>query len=236
MKFFAAFVLLLAVSVSAGASDDRDLTDAALLQLGLARSSLLQTVAAMSGRHLLVDYKGSDPIGADTVGNGKARSVVNLSVNPKLAAAPATYTAAAPVMAASTMATAAYAPTMSLAFTPAVTAYGASAPVSAPFGESAPSVEGRRLLVDYKGSDPIGSDTKGNGASLSGKSYANAVFKMAPAASPTAAPVSTGGPVPLSTILYSAVPTASKITLATAPTTAPGATAAPSLGGRRLLA
>lgn len=44
---------------------------------------------------------------------------------------------------------------------------------------------------------------------LAGKSYANAVYKMAPAASPTAAPVSAGGPVPLSTILYSSVPTVS---------------------------
>ena len=40
-------------------------------------------------------------------------------------------------------------------------------------------------------------------------SYANPVFKAAPAASPTAAPVAAGGPVPLSTILYSSVPTVS---------------------------
>ena len=40
----------------------------------------------MSGRQLLVDYKGSDPVGADTLGNGKSQSVVNLAVNPKLAA------------------------------------------------------------------------------------------------------------------------------------------------------
>lgn len=74
-------------------------------------------------------------------------------------------------MAASAVPTAAYTPTKSLAFTPGVTAYGASAPVSAPFGESAPSVEGRRLLVDYKGSDPIGADTMGNGASMTGKEW-----------------------------------------------------------------
>ena len=66
--------------------------------------------------------------------------------------------------AAYTVPTAAYAPTKSLAFTPGVTAYGASAPVSAPFGESAPSAEGRRLLVDYRGSDPVGFDILGNGA------------------------------------------------------------------------
>lgn len=70
----------------AGASNDRGLTDAALRQLGQVRSSLLHTVAAMSGRQLLVDYKGSDPVGADTLGNGKSKSVVNLFVNPKLAA------------------------------------------------------------------------------------------------------------------------------------------------------
>jgi hypothetical protein len=45
---------------------------------------------------------------------------------------------------------------------------GSIAPTTAPYGESAPSVIGRRLLVDYKGSDPKGSDTKG--ADTSGES------------------------------------------------------------------
>lgn len=47
-----------------------------------------------------------------------------------------------------------------------LSAYQTIAPATAPFGESAPSVaaQGRHLLVDYKGSDPVGSDTKGNGA------------------------------------------------------------------------
>lgn len=44
---------------------------------------------------------------------------------------------------------------------------------------------------------------------VSSDSYAKAVYKMAPAASPMAAPVAAGGPVPLSTILYSSVPTVS---------------------------
>ncbi|EIE21010.1 hypothetical protein COCSUDRAFT_54090 [Coccomyxa subellipsoidea C-169] len=222
MKSFAAIMLLLAAIATAGASQGIHQTGAALHELGLARSSLAGTESAVAvhhahGRRLLVDTRGSDPIGADTVGNGKGASV----------AAAVPYTAAAPTA-------------VPLAF-PAAVSYGASAPVSAPFGQGAPSVLGRRLLVDYKGSDPVGADTKGNGAGsslgvASESQYANAVFKTAPAASPTAAPMAAGGPVPLSTILYSSVPTAGKYTLASAPTTAPGALAAPSLGGRRRMA
>ena len=57
--------------------------------------------------------------------------------------------------------------------------------------------------------------------------YAHAVFKQ-PVAAPVSAQTSAGGPVPLSTILYSQVPRPGKPTLAAAPTTAPGGEAAPS--------
>ncbi|KAK9908110.1 hypothetical protein WJX75_002866 [Coccomyxa subellipsoidea] len=227
MKSVAAIVLLLAFSAIAGASQSRGQTEAALHHLGLERSSL--AVHHKHGRHLLVDYKGSDPVGADTVGNGKLGSVSYSALAPS--AVPYTMMATAPTMMATPMTAATF---------PVAQPYGADAPVSAPFGQSAPSVLGRRLLVDYKGSDPVGADTKGNGAAssvgVSSDSYAKAVYKMAPAASPMAAPVAAGGPVPLSTILYSSVPTAGKYTLASAPTTAPGALAAPALAGRRLLA
>ena len=60
--------------------------------------------------------------------------------------------------------------------------------------------------------------------------YAHAVFKQ-PLAAPVSAETSAGGPVPLSTILFSQVPRPGKPTLAAAPTTAPGGEAAPSSGG-----
>ena len=59
--------------------------------------------------------------------------------------------------------------------------------------------------------------------------YAHAVFKQ-PVAAPVSAQTSAGGPIPLSTILFSQVPRPGKPTLAAAPTTAPGGEAAPSSG------
>lgn len=56
--------------------------------------------------------------------------------------------------------------------------------------------------------------------------YSHSVFKQ-PAAAPVSAQGSAGGPVPLSTILYSQVPRPGKPTLAAAPTTAPEGTGAP---------
>jgi hypothetical protein len=41
-----------------------------------------QSAPSVLGRRLLVDYKGSDPVGADTKGNGAASSVGGEHTNP----------------------------------------------------------------------------------------------------------------------------------------------------------
>lgn len=73
----------------AGASQSRGQTEAALHHLGLERSSL--AVHHKHGRHLLVDYKGSDPVGADTVGNGKLGSVSYSALAPSAVSSPLSF-------------------------------------------------------------------------------------------------------------------------------------------------
>ncbi|CAL5230049.1 g13497 [Coccomyxa viridis] len=158
---------------------------------------------------------------------------VGIAEAPAFAARPTTTVAEAPAFAARPQVTAPAAPMPEDSSATLQAQTQGNAPSSAPAGESAPSASafevptlesilGRRRLSE-------GTQEEGTGAAAAVTSpdrYSHSVFKQ-PKEAPTSAQSSTGGPVPLSTILFTQVPPPGKPTLATAPTTAPGGTEAP---------